>query len=104
MTRESMRENVKAKAHEAAEERVIEAIAGEGARDATREMFRKKLKDGLLDDTVIELELQDTSSPFPMMDIPGQPGMGASGAPGKNKPRSCARSYRAWRRACHPSS
>ena len=80
MTRDHMRDDVKAKAHEAAEERVIEAIAGEGARDATREMFRKKLKDGLLDDTVIELELQDTSSPFPMMDIPGQPGMGAGGA------------------------
>ena len=76
MTRDQMREDVKAKAHEAAEERVIEAIAGQAAREGTREMFRKKLKDGLLDDTVIELELQDTSSPFPMMDIPGQPQMG----------------------------
>ncbi|MCR9110170.1 ATP-dependent protease ATPase subunit HslU [Marivita sp. XM-24bin2] len=76
MTREHMREDVKTKAHESAENRVIEAIAGEGARESTREMFRKKLKDGLLDDTVIELELQDTSSPFPTMDIPGQPGMG----------------------------
>ena len=76
MTRDHMRDDVKTKAHEAAEERVIEAIAGEGARDGTREMFRKKLKDGLLDDTVIELELQDTSSPFPTMDIPGQPGIG----------------------------
>ena len=76
MTRDHMREDVKAKAHEAAEERVIEAIAGEGAREGSREMFRKKLKDGLLDDTIIELELQDTSSPFPTMDIPGQPNMG----------------------------
>ena len=79
MTRDHMREDVKAKAHEAAEQRVIEAIAGEGAREGTREMFRKKLKDGLLDDTVIELELQDTSSPFPMMDIPGQLNMGGGG-------------------------
>lgn len=79
MTRDHMREDVKAKAHEAAEERVIKAIAGEGARDSTRDMFRKKLKDGLLDDTVIELELQDTSSPFPTMDIPGQPNMGGGG-------------------------
>jgi ATP-dependent HslUV protease ATP-binding subunit HslU len=79
MTRDQMREDVKARAHEAAQERVIEAIAGEGAREATREMFRKKLKDGLLDDTVIELELQDTSSPFPTMDIPGQPNMGGAG-------------------------
>jgi len=74
MTRETMREEVKANAREAAEERVIEAIAGEGARDATREMFRKKLKSGELDNTVIELEVADTSNPMPMFDIPGQPG------------------------------
>ena len=77
MTREHMREDVKAKAHAAAEERVIEAIAGTDARDSTREMFRKKLKNGELDDTMIELEVADTASPFPMMEIPGQPGMGA---------------------------
>ncbi|SHH59750.1 ATP-dependent protease ATPase subunit HslU [Marivita hallyeonensis] len=76
MTRDQMREDVKARAHEAAEERVIEAIAGEGAREGTRDMFRKKLKDGLLDDTMIELEVQDTASPFPTMEIPGQPGLG----------------------------
>ncbi|MEC7257419.1 MAG: ATP-dependent protease ATPase subunit HslU, partial [Pseudomonadota bacterium] len=58
----------------AAEERVISAIAGEDARDATREMFRKKLKNGELDDTVIELDLADTSNPMSMFDIPGQPG------------------------------
>ena len=74
MTREHMREEVKANAREAAEERVIEAIAGEDARDATREMFRKKLKSGELDDTVIELDVADTSNPMPMFDIPGQPG------------------------------
>ncbi|WP_170345869.1 ATP-dependent protease ATPase subunit HslU [Ruegeria atlantica] len=73
-TREFMREDVKAKAHQAAEDRVIEAIAGEDAREGTREMFRKKLKAGELDDTVIELELSDTSNPMPMFDIPGQPG------------------------------
>ena len=74
MTREHMREDVKAKAHHAAEERVIDAIAGTDARDGTREMFRKKLKSGELDDTVIDLELSDTSNPFQMMDLPGQPG------------------------------
>ena len=74
MTREHMREDVKAKAHAAAEERVITAIAGEDAREATREMFRKKLKSGELDDTMIELDVADTSNPMPMMDIPGQPG------------------------------
>ena len=74
-TREWMREDVKTKAHEAAEERVIEAIAGSDARDATRDMFRKKLKSGELDDTEIELEIADTSNPFGMMEVPGQPGM-----------------------------
>ncbi|MAM26049.1 MAG: HslU--HslV peptidase ATPase subunit [Rhodobacteraceae bacterium] len=76
MTREYMREDVKAKAEKAAEERVIDAIAGTDARDATREMFRRKLKSGELADTTIELEVSDTTNPFQMMDIPGQPGGG----------------------------
>ena len=74
MTREQMREDVKAKAHQNAEDRVITAIAGKDAREGTRDMFRKKLKSGELDDTVIELEVADTASPFPMMEIPGQQG------------------------------
>ncbi|MFW8633916.1 ATP-dependent protease ATPase subunit HslU [Cribrihabitans pelagius] len=74
-TREYMREEVKAKAHKAAEERVLEAIAGTDAREATREMFRKKLKSGELDDTMIELDVADSSNPMGgMFDIPGQPG------------------------------
>ncbi|MHA3979701.1 ATP-dependent protease ATPase subunit HslU [Halovulum sp. GXIMD14794] len=77
MVRDLKREDVKSRAHEAAEERVIEALAGKDAREQTREMFRKKLRDGLLDDHEIELEVSDTASPFPMMEIPGQPGMGA---------------------------
>lgn len=73
MTRDHMREDVRARAKEAAEERVIEAIAGEDAREATREMFRKKLRSGELDDTIIELEVADTSNPMSMLDVPGQP-------------------------------
>ncbi len=73
-TREWMRDDVRANARQNAEDRVIEAIAGEDAREGTRDMFRKKLKDGLLDDTMIELDLADNSNPLGMMDIPGQPG------------------------------
>ncbi|SLN30696.1 ATP-dependent protease ATPase subunit HslU [Roseisalinus antarcticus] len=73
-TRELMREDVKQRAHEAAQERVISAVAGEDARAGTREMFRKKLKSGELDSTMIELEVADTSNPMGM-EIPGQPGM-----------------------------
>ncbi len=76
MVREHMREEVNASAHQAAEERVIDALAGEDAREQTREMFRKKLREGLLDDKEIELDLTDNSNPLQMMDIPGQPGAG----------------------------
>ena len=74
-TRERMREAVKSRARAAAEDRVIAALAGDQARDQTREMFRRKLKSGELDDTVIELELNDSSNPLGM-EVPGQPGMG----------------------------
>lgn len=72
-TRDRMREDVKARAHKAAEDRVIEALAGKDARDQTREMFRGKLRRGELDATIIEIELQETASPLPMMG--GAPGM-----------------------------
>ncbi|NOX74573.1 MAG: ATP-dependent protease ATPase subunit HslU [Alphaproteobacteria bacterium] len=76
LIKENRRDEVKAKAHEAAESRVIDALAGTDAREATREMFRKKLRDGMLDDKEIELEVADTTNPMQMMDIPGQPGAG----------------------------
>jgi ATP-dependent HslUV protease ATP-binding subunit HslU len=75
-TRERMRDDVQAKARAAAEERVITAIAGTDAREGTREAFRRKLRSGELDQTEIEVEIADTSSPFGF-EIPGQPpGMG----------------------------
>jgi len=76
MVRDDMREVVKANAHASAEERVIDALCGTDAREQTRDMFRKKLRDGILDDKEIEVELADTSNPMQMMDIPGQPGAG----------------------------
>ena len=66
-TRARMRDEVSAKAKKAAEERVVEALAGKDAREQTREMFRGKLRRGELDDTVIELELADTGPAMPMM-------------------------------------
>ncbi|MDO5528428.1 MAG: ATP-dependent protease ATPase subunit HslU [Paracoccus sp. (in: a-proteobacteria)] len=73
-TRERMREDVKSRAHDAAEDRVIDVLAGDQARDGTRRMFRDKLKRGELDDTVIEVEVQDNSNPLGGMELPGQPG------------------------------
>jgi ATP-dependent HslUV protease ATP-binding subunit HslU len=74
LTRERMREDVEAQARERAEERVLEALAGTGAREGTRDMFRRKLHAGELDDHEIELEVADQSNPFGAMEIPGQPG------------------------------
>ena len=71
-TRAHMREEVKSRAHKAAEDRVVEALAGKDAREQTREMFRGKLKRGELDDTMIEIDVQD-SAPTPMGF--GMPGM-----------------------------
>ena len=72
-TRTRMRDEVKARAQRAAEDRVIEALAGKDAREQTREMFRGKLRRGELDDTVIEIEVQDTAAPMGM--FPMAPGM-----------------------------
>ncbi len=76
MVREQRRDAVRARAHEAAEARVIAALCGEDAREATREMFRRKLRAGELNDKEIEVEVADTSNPLGGMEIPGQPGMG----------------------------
>ena len=72
LVRETKREEVKASAHSAAEERVLDALVGTGASEATRESFRRKLRDGLLDDKEIDLEVRDTGG-MPMMEIPGMP-------------------------------
>lgn len=78
-TRERRRKDVQARAHLAAEERVLDALVGANASPATRESFRKKLRAGEMDDKEIEVEIQPSSSGMPMFDIPGLPGaqMGA---------------------------
>lgn len=75
LVREKMREDVKARAHINAEERVLEALVGKTASPATRDSFRKKLRDGELDDKEIEIELADTGNGgMPGFEIPGMPG------------------------------
>ena len=69
-TRARMRDDVAARARAAAEDRVIDALAGRDSRPQTRELFRGKLRRGELDDTVIEVDLPD-STPLPMMGAPG---------------------------------
>ncbi|TIN46992.1 MAG: ATP-dependent protease ATPase subunit HslU [Mesorhizobium sp.] len=70
LVREKMREDVKVRAHINAEERVLEALVGKTASPATRDSFRKKLRDGEL-----EIEVSDTGTGgMPGFEIPGMPG------------------------------
>ena len=79
LTRERKRKDVKARAEQAAEERVVDALVGPGSGPATRESFRKKLRAGELNDKEIEVEVQSGGGGMPMFEIPGMPGaqMGA---------------------------
>jgi ATP-dependent HslUV protease ATP-binding subunit HslU len=79
-TRERKRKDVKTRAEQAAEERVVSALVGENASPATKDAFRRKLRAGELNDKEIEIELQPSGgSGLPMFEIPGMPGaqMGA---------------------------
>src|ERR1700740_1282755 len=57
MTKERLRKQVTAKAELAAEERVIDALVGDGAAADTRTKFRRMLRAGELDEREIELKL-----------------------------------------------
>jgi ATP-dependent HslUV protease ATP-binding subunit HslU len=100
MTREKMRKQVTARAELQAEERVLDALVGEGAGKDTREKFRVMLRQGQLADKEIEIQVSDTGSMgLPTMDIPGMPGsqmgminlnemMGKAFGGGQTKPKS----------------
>ena len=75
MTQETMRKTVKVQAEIYAEERVLDALVGDTAGEGTRTNFRKKLREGELNNREIEIEVLDSSNPMgSMMDIPGMPG------------------------------
>jgi len=73
LVRERRRKDVEAKAHLAAEERVLDALVGKSASPATRDSFRKKLRDGELDDKEIEIETMQAPQ-MPSFEMPGMPG------------------------------
>ncbi len=106
MVRERHKQQVHAKAELAAEDRVLDALVGETASESTRQTFRKKLREGELDDKEIEIQVRDTGAGgMPQFDIPGMPGGqismvnltdmfgSAFGAPTKPKKMTVAASY-----------
>lgn len=75
MVREKKRVEVTANAQIAAEERVIDTLVGESASEASRQKFRKKLREGELNEKELEFDLVDNSGGgMPTFDIPGMPG------------------------------
>ncbi|WP_306028081.1 ATP-dependent protease ATPase subunit HslU [Stappia sp. MMSF_3263] len=73
LVRTAKRKSVEAKAHLQAEERVLEALVGKNASPSTKESFRKKLRDGELDDKEIEIQVR-AQPQMPGFDMPGMPG------------------------------
>ncbi|MEZ5926273.1 MAG: ATP-dependent protease ATPase subunit HslU [Hyphomicrobiaceae bacterium] len=74
LVKEAKRNEVKARAHLNAEERVINALVGERSSDQTKESFRRKLRANELDDKEIEVQVADTGPQMPSFEIPGMPG------------------------------
>ncbi|MDC0167925.1 ATP-dependent protease ATPase subunit HslU [bacterium] len=74
MEKVKKRKEVHAQAQKLAEERVLDALVGNKASVATRESFRKRLRDGDLDNNEIEIAIADSGSQMPSFEIPGMPG------------------------------
>ncbi len=74
MEKEKKRKEVKAKAELKAEDKVLDALVGSKASVATKESFRKRLRNGDLDENEIEIEVQDKNSGLQSFEIPGMPG------------------------------
>ncbi|MGH6649849.1 MAG: ATP-dependent protease ATPase subunit HslU [Sphingopyxis sp.] len=72
LEKDRRREAVRAAAEEAAMERLLDALTGKGASEATRQSFRQRIREGHLDDSEVEIEVAD--APAMNFDLPGQPG------------------------------
>jgi len=76
LEKERRRTAVKDSAEEAAMERLLDALTGKGASEATRESFRRRFQDGHLDGSEVEVEVNETSgAPFEIPGLGGQVGM-----------------------------
>jgi ATP-dependent HslUV protease ATP-binding subunit HslU len=71
LVRETKRREVKTLAEKNAEERVLDALVGAGSSPATRDSFRKRLRNNELNDKEIEIQVTDSGPQLPTFDIPG---------------------------------
>jgi ATP-dependent HslUV protease ATP-binding subunit HslU len=97
LVKERRRKDVEARAAQAAEDRVLDALVGPAAQPATRETFRKRFRTGELDNKEIEIEIASSGPSTPMFELPNMPGSSVSAfsigdlfgkaMQGKGKPR-----------------
>ena len=66
------REAVREAASGAAMDRLLKALVGDGASEATRESFRQRLIEGAMDNVEVEIEVED--APAAPMEVPGMGG------------------------------
>ncbi len=101
MLRERQMQQAEPRAMDAAEERILDALlppardAGPDESNSTRQLFRKKLREGDLDDKEIEIEVQAASVGVEIMAPPGMEemtnqlqSMFSNMAPNKSKPKT----------------
>jgi ATP-dependent HslUV protease ATP-binding subunit HslU len=74
LEKEKKRKEVYVKAQLAAEEMVLNSLVGNKASVATKESFRKRLREGALDNNEIEIEVNDNPSNMQSFEVPGMPG------------------------------
>jgi ATP-dependent HslUV protease ATP-binding subunit HslU len=72
LEKERRRGAVREAASKAAMDRLLKALVGDGASEATRESFRQRLAEGAMDDVEVEIELED--APSKPMEVPGMGG------------------------------
>ena len=71
LVRDIKRKEVRPQAEKAAEDRVLDALVGDNSSEATRDLFRKKLRAGELDDKEVEIEFEVAPQQPQMMEFPG---------------------------------
>ncbi len=76
LEKDRRREAVRDAAEKGAMDRLLKALVGDGASEATRESFRQRIKEHAMDDTEVEIEVEDApAGGFELPGMGGQMGM-----------------------------
>ena len=74
LIKDERRKGVQDQARDVAEEKLLDALVGANAQSSTREVFRRKLRDGEIDDKEVDIDLADSAPATPMFELPGASG------------------------------